>query len=94
MEAVKGVANSFLVRGVYRSVAKTLDGLRSEGYSGGKLTWRWIPKNKVKALARQYVLTPSDVLHILAPAPSGGVSEVSTARRAERASAAEAQRGD
>jgi integrase len=31
---------------------------------------------------------------LLAPAPSGGVSEVSTARRAERASEAEAQRGD
>ena len=30
----------------------------------------------------------------LAPAPGGGGSEVSTARRAERASEAEAQRGD
>ena len=50
------------------------------------------PKNKVRALARQYVLTPPDVLHNLAPAPSGGVSEVSTARSAERASEAEAQR--
>ena len=71
-----------MVRGVYRSVAKTLDGLHSEGYSGGKLTWRLIPKKKVRALARQYVLTLSDGLHNLAPAPSGGVSEVSTARRA------------
>ena len=71
-----------MVRGVYRSAAKTLDGLHSEGYSGGKLTWLLVPKKKLRALARQYVLTPSDVLNILAPAPSGGGSEVSTARRA------------
>jgi len=31
-EAVKGEANCFVVRGVHRSAAKTLDGLRSEGY--------------------------------------------------------------
>ena len=31
-EAVKGEANCFVVRGVHRSVAKTLDGLHSGGY--------------------------------------------------------------
>jgi hypothetical protein len=54
-KAVQGEANRFIVRGVHRSVAKTLDGLHSEGYSGGKLTWRLIPKKTVRAHARQYV---------------------------------------
>jgi hypothetical protein len=38
-KAVQGEANRFVVRGVYRSAAETLDGLHSEGYGLDERTW-------------------------------------------------------
>jgi len=78
-EGSQGRSELFFVRGVHRSAAKTLDGLRSEGY----LQWQSQHCNPfgrhscVRELsvpvAQEVTIVSSTAFRKRAPAPSGGV---------------------
>lgn len=85
-EGSQGRSELFCVRGVHRSVAKTLDGLRSEGYlqvyPSTVMEKLFLCSEVVSIPVAQVFDHEFTTFQQRAPAPSGGVRKVSTASRA------------